>query len=101
MSSHQSAQPDVLFVNGASSAGKTSLIRAVQDQVPVPYLHVGLDHFFASVPEPWGGGATQAATPARASLTRPASPWLMLCRGRRSRSGRPERECTPPIGGLW
>lgn len=48
--------PDVLFVNGASSAGKTSLIQAVQDQMPTPYLHVGLDHFFASVPEPWGGG---------------------------------------------
>jgi chloramphenicol 3-O phosphotransferase len=48
--------PAVLFVNGASSAGKTTLIRAVQDLVSVPYLHVGLDHCFASVPEPWGGG---------------------------------------------
>jgi chloramphenicol 3-O-phosphotransferase/integrase len=56
MTSRKIAPPDVLFVNGASSAGKTSLIRAVQDLVPVPYLHVGLDHFFASVPEPWGGG---------------------------------------------
>jgi chloramphenicol 3-O phosphotransferase len=56
MTSRRAAPPDVLFVNGASSAGKTSLIRAVQDLVPVPYLHVGLDHFFASVPEPWGGG---------------------------------------------
>lgn len=46
----------MLFVNGASSAGKTTLIRAVQDLVSVPYLHVGLDHCFASVPEPWGGG---------------------------------------------
>ena len=56
MTSRKTAPPDVLFVNGAASAGKTSLIRAVQDLVPVPYLHVGLDHFFASVPEPWGGG---------------------------------------------
>lgn len=46
----------MLFVNGASSAGKTSLIQAVQELVQLPYLHVGLDHFFASVPEPWGGG---------------------------------------------
>jgi chloramphenicol 3-O phosphotransferase len=46
----------VLFVNGASSAGKTTLIRALQDLVSVPYLQVGLDHCFASVPEPWGGG---------------------------------------------
>src|ERR1700735_1508953 len=56
MTSRRTVPPDVLFVNGASSAGKTSLIRAVQDLVPVPYLHVGLDHFFASVPEPWGAG---------------------------------------------
>ena len=56
MTSRKTAPPDVMFVNGASSAGKTSLIRAVQALVPVPYLHVGLDHFFASVPEPWGGG---------------------------------------------
>jgi chloramphenicol 3-O phosphotransferase len=56
MTSRKTVPPDVLFVNGASSAGKTSLIRAVQELIPVPYLHVGLDHFFASVPEPWGGG---------------------------------------------
>lgn len=56
MTSRRTSPPDALFVNGASSAGKTSLIRAVQDLVAVPYLHVGLDHFFASVPEPWGGG---------------------------------------------
>ena len=43
MTSRKTAPPDVLFVNGASSAGKTSLIRAVQDLVPVPYLHVGLE----------------------------------------------------------
>ena len=43
-------------MNGASSAGKTWLIRAVQGLVPVPYLHVSLDHCLASVPEPWGGG---------------------------------------------
>lgn len=48
--------PQVIFVNGASSAGKTSLIRAAQQLTEVPYLHVGLDHCFAAVPQPWGGG---------------------------------------------
>jgi chloramphenicol 3-O phosphotransferase len=48
--------PQVVFVNGASSAGKTSLIKAMQQIAPVPYLHVGLDHCFATVPEPWAGG---------------------------------------------
>lgn len=56
MAYKRAGPPAVLFVNGASSAGKTTLIRAVQDLVSVPYLHVGLDHCFASVPEPWGGG---------------------------------------------
>jgi chloramphenicol 3-O phosphotransferase len=46
----------VVFVNGASSAGKTSLIKAMQRLAPVPYLHVGLDHCFATVPERWAGG---------------------------------------------
>jgi chloramphenicol 3-O phosphotransferase len=48
--------PQVVFVNGASSAGKTSLIKAVQQIAPVPFLHVGLDHCFATVPTPWSGG---------------------------------------------
>jgi chloramphenicol 3-O phosphotransferase len=48
--------PQAVFVNGASSAGKTSLIKAMQQIAPVPYLHVGLDHCFATVPEPWAGG---------------------------------------------
>jgi chloramphenicol 3-O phosphotransferase len=56
MASKQIDAPDVLFVTGASSAGKTLLIRAVQELHPVPYLHVGLDHCFSSIPEPWGGG---------------------------------------------
>jgi chloramphenicol 3-O phosphotransferase len=56
MADQRTGPPAVLFVNGASSAGKTTLIRAVQDLVSVPYLQVGLDHCFASVPEPWGGG---------------------------------------------
>jgi chloramphenicol 3-O phosphotransferase len=56
MTGKRTGGPDVLFVNGASSAGKTSLIRAVQELVPVPYMHVGLDHCFAAVPDPWGGG---------------------------------------------
>ncbi|HUC25306.1 MAG TPA: hypothetical protein VMA73_21580 [Streptosporangiaceae bacterium] len=82
MISRKAAPPDVLFVNGASSAGKTSLIRAVQDLLRLPYLHVGLDHFFASVPEPWGGGgpgryagqgfAYQACEPSADALPRTA-----------------------------
>jgi chloramphenicol 3-O phosphotransferase len=46
--------PQVIFVNGASSAGKTSLIEALQERATVPYLHVGLDHCFDTVPAPLG-----------------------------------------------
>jgi chloramphenicol 3-O phosphotransferase len=47
----------VVFVNGASSAGKTSLIKAMHQLASAPYLHVGLDHCFATVPEPWSGSS--------------------------------------------
>jgi chloramphenicol 3-O phosphotransferase len=56
MACKRAGPPDVLFVNGASSAGKTTLVRGVQDLVSEPYMHVGLDHCFAAIPEPWGGG---------------------------------------------
>jgi chloramphenicol 3-O phosphotransferase len=50
----------VIFLNGASSAGKTSLAKALQQILDEPYLHVALDTFFDMVPsryvvgeEPW------------------------------------------------
>jgi chloramphenicol 3-O phosphotransferase len=36
----------ILLLNGTSTAGKTSLARAVQDQSPAPFLHVGIDAFY-------------------------------------------------------
>jgi chloramphenicol 3-O phosphotransferase len=48
--------PEVIFLNGASSAGKTTLGRALQDAVDVPYLLMGLDTCFAMVPAQWSGG---------------------------------------------
>ncbi|GLZ82073.1 hypothetical protein Afil01_68800 [Actinorhabdospora filicis] len=44
----------VIFLNGASSAGKTTLAKALQDRLPEPYLHLGLDTVFGSVPDKWG-----------------------------------------------
>ena len=37
--------PDIFLVNGPSSAGKTTLCRALQDAVAAPYLVVGFDDF--------------------------------------------------------
>ncbi|MEV0649194.1 AAA family ATPase [Phytomonospora sp. NPDC050363] len=46
----------VIWINGTSSAGKTTLTRAIQERADTPWLATGIDAFFASVPEPWGGG---------------------------------------------
>ncbi|MEU4198018.1 AAA family ATPase [Kribbella sp. NPDC026611] len=48
--------PSVIFLNGPSSAGKTTLGRALQDALDVPYLLMGLDTCFATVPAQWAGG---------------------------------------------
>lgn len=39
----------IIFLNGTSSSGKTSLARKIQELHPEPVLHMGLDHFFFSL----------------------------------------------------
>lgn len=34
-----------IFLNGTSSIGKTSIAKALQEQLPEPYLHIGIDTF--------------------------------------------------------
>jgi chloramphenicol 3-O phosphotransferase len=46
----------VIFLNGASSSGKTTLGKALQDASDEPYLLMGLDSCFAMVPDQWAGG---------------------------------------------
>lgn len=48
--SQASAEPTVIFLNGCSSAGKTSIVRELQEQLSEPYLHVGFDHFLFMLP---------------------------------------------------
>ena len=38
----------IIFLNGASSAGKSTLAKAMQMQLPEPFLHVSSDHLVAS-----------------------------------------------------
>jgi len=40
----------ILLLNGASSSGKTSLVRALQTELPAPYLDAGLDRFLWMLP---------------------------------------------------
>lgn len=46
----------VVFLNGTSSAGKTSLAQAIQQESDTPYLSWGIDTLFQLVPPKWGGG---------------------------------------------
>lgn len=40
----------ILILNGASSSGKTSIIKALQNMLDAPYLHAGLDKFLFMLP---------------------------------------------------
>lgn len=42
--------PTVIFLNGTSSAGKTSLVEPLQALMETPFLHVGIDHFLFMLP---------------------------------------------------
>lgn len=39
----------IIFLNGTSSAGKTSIAKKFQELYPEPVLHMGIDHFFFSL----------------------------------------------------
>jgi chloramphenicol 3-O phosphotransferase len=43
--------PRLLLLNGTSSAGKTSLLHALQDRFDQPFLEVGLDKFLWMLPK--------------------------------------------------
>ena len=51
--------PDLILVNGPSSAGKTTLCRALQAAIPAPYLVTGFDDFiFMAAPRYYRGADT-------------------------------------------
>ncbi len=41
---------NVIIINGASSSGKSSIVRALQDKLDPPYLDMGLDRFIFMLP---------------------------------------------------
>ena len=43
--------PDIIFLNGTSSSGKTTLAKTLQQQLSEVYLHVPLDSFGVMFPE--------------------------------------------------
>ena len=41
----------IILLNGASSSGKTTLLHAIQDLLPEPYLDAGIDQFIWMLPK--------------------------------------------------
>lgn len=42
---------NIVFLNGTSSSGKTSILEALQEQLDEPYLNMGIDKFIWMLPE--------------------------------------------------
>lgn len=42
--------PTILFLNGTSSSGKSSLLKALQKALPEPFLDMGIDRFIWMLP---------------------------------------------------
>ena len=40
----------IIFINGTSSSGKTSIVRALQAALPEPFLDMGIDRFIFMLP---------------------------------------------------
>jgi chloramphenicol 3-O phosphotransferase len=45
--------PDLILLNGSSSAGKTSICKALQEQLPEGYFHFSVDDVFGWTPLRW------------------------------------------------
>jgi chloramphenicol 3-O phosphotransferase len=41
----------IIFLNGTSSSGKTSILKCLQNQLSDPYLDMGIDRFIFTLPE--------------------------------------------------
>ena len=50
------SQSTIIFLNGVSSAGKTSIARALQATLDQPYLHVAIDSFEDMLPDRYAEG---------------------------------------------
>ena len=70
MSSTETFQTDskgiIVFLNGTSSAGKTTLSHALQEEMQAPYQHIALDQFRDGLPAKYRGlNAPDGTTGAR------------------------------------
>jgi chloramphenicol 3-O phosphotransferase len=50
----------IIYLNGPSSAGKSTLAKLLQAKLPAPYLHIGIDHLISLMParcNDWSNGS--------------------------------------------
>jgi chloramphenicol 3-O phosphotransferase len=63
------ASGTIIFLNGTSSAGKTSIARAFQQLVDVPYMHLAVDLFLHTIPmKYWESSSLGAINPTFAAF---------------------------------
>ena len=43
-------QGNIIFLNGTSSSGKTTIAKALQEIMEGYYIHTGIDHFLDAAP---------------------------------------------------
>ena len=43
--------PQIIYLNGPSSSGKTTLAKALQNEFDLPFLHIGIDRVIGMMPE--------------------------------------------------
>ncbi len=55
----------IIYINGPSSSGKTTLAKALQQEFDQPFLHIGIDRVIGMMPEKlnnWEGGPSSPAS---------------------------------------
>ncbi|WP_244940886.1 chloramphenicol phosphotransferase CPT family protein [Legionella sainthelensi] len=66
---HMSQWPEIIILNGTSSAGKTTLAKAMQDDFIIPYLHCSFDTLIMLAPKRyWEDAASPEQSPHNAYL---------------------------------
>lgn len=58
----------IIFLNGSSSAGKTTLAHTLQDKLDEPWFHIALDQFRDGMPGRWRGMNAPPNTPGHDGL---------------------------------
>ena len=51
--------PQIIYLNGPSSAGKSTIAKLLQEKLPDPYLHIGIDQLIQLMPartNDWANG---------------------------------------------